>query len=289
MIDHQPYVSIDQAKEIAQQGNAILVTTWLDSPAIMDLFPRFFYNDHEIYWSDHFSHLLDQYLAEDRIVRIAVTNKLARMWHLMRYEKPVDLIPIWLDRDYWMPKPSSRVPLRIGFMVENTYKSMDARKRKVDALAQSDFVCQHCNRAGFNVEMFLVGGQEAVVLEQMQSCDLYVGMGIGKHPLWGEGGPAMHLEAMLAGAVVIAFDSGGNHEYLLDGYTGFMVPRGDIRALTSRVVDVLRNPTIKERVREEGSRFAAHNFTSQIRWPRVARYLGLQEVSDEFTRSFGFD
>lgn len=284
LCEYQPYIDLDTAKELAQRGNTILVTTWLDSPAILDLFPKFYYDDHEVFWTDRYSDLLDQYLAEDRIECVAVTNQRAWMWYAMRYGMDVDLIQVWYDRDYWRPKQSARVPLRIGFMIENTYKA------ESDMAAQAHQVQQRCKRFGFEVTMLYINGHEPDVIAQMQSCDIYIGLGMGKHPLWGEGGPAMHIEAMLAGAVVVAYNSGGNHEYLVDGYTGFVIPCGDVGALANRVVDVLKHPIIRERVRQTGTRFAARNFTSQVRWPLVARFLGLQEESeDDFTRSFRFD
>jgi len=285
LCEYQSYIDIYQARDIAKQGNAILVTTWLDSPAILNLFPTFYYDDHEVFWTDRYSDLLDQYLAEDRIERVAVTNQVAWMWYAMRYKMNVDLIQVWYDRDYWMPKPTSRVLGCIGFMIENTYKA------ESDMAAQAHQVQQHCKRSGFDITMLYINGHEPDVIAQMQSCDIYIGLGMGKHSLWGEGGPAMHIEAMLAGALVIAYDSGGNHEYLIDGYTGFVIPRGDVRGLASRVVDVLRHPIIRERVRQTGARFAARNFTSQVRWPAVARYLGLPQGGgdDEFARSFRFD
>jgi len=284
LCEYQPYIDIYRAKEIAD-GNAILITTWLECPAILNLFDEFYYDDHEIFWSSRYSDLLNRYMQQGRITKVAVTNQLARMWYMERYKINPDLIQIWYDQDYWIPKSSSRILGRIGYMIENTYQADS------NATRDANFVGDHCRRNGFDVSMLLINGYEPEVIEQMQSCDIYIGLGMGKHPLWGEGGPATHIEAMLTGAVVVAYDSGGNHEYLIDGYTGFVVPCGDVRALANRVVHLLRNGAIRERVRQIGTDFAARNFTSQVRWPAVARYLGLQGggSEDEFAGSFRFD
>jgi len=285
LCEYQPYIDIYRAAEIAQEGNAILVTTWLDSPAILNLFETFYYNDHEIHWSHQYRDLLHLYLHQDRIKRVAVTNQLAVMWYMERYKIKPDLIQVWYDRDYWIPRPSKRVIHRIGYMIENTCQD-------VDMAQEAQFVADHCRRCGFDIELFpMSGGNEADLIEMMQTCDIYIGLGQGKHPLWGEGGPAMHIEAMLAGVVVVAYDSGGNHEYLINGYSGFVVPRGNVRNMANQVVNLLRHPNIRERVRWIGSAFAARNFTSQVRWPQVAQFLRLprEAKEDEFANAFGFD
>jgi glycosyltransferase involved in cell wall biosynthesis len=43
------------------------------------------------------------------------------------------------------------------------------------------------------------------------------------------------IEAMACARPVVAFDSGGIRDWLADGETGFLVPRGDVRALAARI------------------------------------------------------
>lgn len=47
------------------------------------------------------------------------------------------------------------------------------------------------------------------------------------------------IEAMSFGRPVVAFDTGGPREWLIDGETGFLVKRGDIRELADRISRLL--------------------------------------------------
>ena len=57
-----------------------------------------------------------------------------------------------------------------------------------------------------------------------------------------EGFPRSILEAMRAGLPVLASDVGGVREAVLDGETGYVVPRGDVDALQERLRRLLENP-----------------------------------------------
>jgi alpha-1,3/alpha-1,6-mannosyltransferase len=72
------------------------------------------------------------------------------------------------------------------------------------------------------------------------------------------------LEAMYLGAPVIAMDSGGPKETVVNGVTGYLTPPGDAGAVAKAMVDVLTNPHRvqmgtrgKERVK---SRFSFESF-----------------------------
>lgn len=65
-----------------------------------------------------------------------------------------------------------------------------------------------------------------------------------------EGVPVALIEAMAAGAVVVATDSGSVGE-LVDGETGLLVPHSDPEALASALERVAREPALRERLRGE--------------------------------------
>jgi len=65
-----------------------------------------------------------------------------------------------------------------------------------------------------------------------------------------EGVPVALLEAMAAGAVVVATDSGSIGE-LVDATTGVLVPHSDATALASALARVARDPDLRSRLRAE--------------------------------------
>lgn len=89
--------------------------------------------------------------------------------------------------------------------------------------------------------------------------------------LWEEpfGMPA--LEAMACGAAVIVSEPGGHAEFVSDGVTGRIVPRGDVSALAQVLQELLSQP---DQCRELG-RQAAAEAMARYSWDEVARTLGL--------------
>jgi len=78
-----------------------------------------------------------------------------------------------------------------------------------------------------------------------------------------EGFPISILEAMRAGLPVIATDVGGVGEAVIDSVTGYLVPRGDSKAVQERIEILAENPELRRKMGEAGrNRFLEH-FTSQ--------------------------
>ncbi len=69
-----------------------------------------------------------------------------------------------------------------------------------------------------------------------------------------EGLPISILEAMRAGLPVVASDVGGVREEVVEGQTGFLVPRGDVGATHDRLGLLLADPTLRERMGAAGRR-----------------------------------
>lgn len=76
-----------------------------------------------------------------------------------------------------------------------------------------------------------------------------------------EGFPISILEAMRAGLPVVASDVGGVREAVVDGETGFLVPRADVGALRERLSALLRGPRLRARLGAAGRRRYEANFT----------------------------
>lgn len=76
-----------------------------------------------------------------------------------------------------------------------------------------------------------------------------------------EGLPISILEAMRAGLPVIASDVGGVREAVVDGETGFLVDRGNLVMLHSRLQLLLNDPELRKKMGEAGRMRYLEHFT----------------------------
>jgi len=80
-----------------------------------------------------------------------------------------------------------------------------------------------------------------------------------------EGLPISILEAMRAGLPVIASDVGGVREAVVDGETGFLVDRGNLVMLRSRLLQLLGDPELRKKMGEAGrQRYLEHFAVEQM-------------------------
>lgn len=61
-----------------------------------------------------------------------------------------------------------------------------------------------------------------------------------------EGLPGVLIEAGMAGRAAVAYDVGSVRDVLLDGVTGFIVPRGNLTGLAERVERLIRDRALRE-------------------------------------------
>ena len=78
-------------------------------------------------------------------------------------------------------------------------------------------------------------------------------------------------EAMAMKRPVVATNAGGPTEIIEDGRTGFLVPPGDHEAMADRVVALLEDRALAERVGDAGSREAARRFPADAHARLVQR------------------
>ena len=94
-----------------------------------------------------------------------------------------------------------------------------------------------------------------------------------------EGYPLTLLETLSHGCPVVSYDVRyGPSEIITHGETGFLVPRGDVRGLARRVVEVLSDEPLRRRLSEGAAtpdpRFSQETFVA--RWSQVFRDLDAQ-------------
>jgi glycosyltransferase involved in cell wall biosynthesis len=80
-----------------------------------------------------------------------------------------------------------------------------------------------------------------------------------------EGLPVVCAEAMAAGKAIVATDSGGTAEAVLDGVNGLIVPKGDLQALLSAMTRMSEDTNFRQAA-EQASATRANEF----RWSAIA-------------------
>ncbi|MFQ5914083.1 MAG: glycosyltransferase family 4 protein [Nitrospinota bacterium] len=87
------------------------------------------------------------------------------------------------------------------------------------------------------------------------ACDIFV------MPSRQEGFGVVFLEAMAFGKPVIGGKHGGTPEVVIDGVTGFLVQHGDVEGLAFRLIQLLRDPELCNRMGAAGRRLVEENYT----------------------------
>lgn len=264
--EHQPHISIAQLARWKRAGLPLkYVTGWLDSKAFIDLADYLYFYDCEISYtsSSHFD-TLSTLLGNGKILKVGTNSRTQQAWHMSVQQKPVNFINEWSDTHFWCPAPERRIANRIGYMHEGEHT--EAHVRMIKDL---------CEQSGISPDFIKIFGNEKDIIALMQSCDIFLGLNIGKDPLWGEGCPRSPQEAMHAGCVVVAYDVLGNREYLIPNYTGILVPKNDPTKMSQAVVHLLSEPQQKERLRSQGCEFIQSVFSPDSCWPCVKDFLDL--------------
>ena len=81
-----------------------------------------------------------------------------------------------------------------------------------------------------------------------------------------EGWGITNVEAAACGTPAIASDSDGLRESVRHGVTGFLVPHGDVAALSGRLLALASDPALVERLGR-----GARGFAEGLSWDAAAR------------------
>jgi glycosyltransferase involved in cell wall biosynthesis len=76
-----------------------------------------------------------------------------------------------------------------------------------------------------------------------------------------EGLPMVLLEAMFSGLPIVAYDMGGVSDAVNNGNNGFLVEAGNVESLRSRILDILKDPDLKEKMSKMSLQKAKEEFT----------------------------
>jgi glycosyltransferase involved in cell wall biosynthesis len=92
-----------------------------------------------------------------------------------------------------------------------------------------------------------------------------------------EGFPVSTLEAQAAGVPVVVTDAGGSREAVLDGRTGFVIPKKDPNALAAVLMRLLRDGDLRRRLGAEGRKRAQAEFS------RARMIRRIREIYEELS------
>jgi glycosyltransferase involved in cell wall biosynthesis len=76
-----------------------------------------------------------------------------------------------------------------------------------------------------------------------------------------EGLGRITIESQAMGTPPVAYGTGGVAEGIRDGETGYIVPTGDLSALTARVAQILRDAALRQRLAQAGRIHVEQNYS----------------------------
>jgi glycosyltransferase involved in cell wall biosynthesis len=85
-------------------------------------------------------------------------------------------------------------------------------------------------------------------------------------------------EAMASGRPVVATRVGGIPELVGHGATGFLVDRADVSAIAGRLIELLRDPALRQHMGEAGLREARLKFNLKTNVSRFLKLYGVPEI-----------
>ncbi len=201
------------------------------------------------------------------------------------------VIPYGVNLDIFKPadKKAARAELRlpqdeflclymaVSGSAANPYKDYQTVDKAVDLLLAADdgdnlrHICLGGPRQakGDHLTKKIVAGyisDKRTVARYCQASDVFL------HAANADNFPCTVLEAQACGLPAIATAVGGIPEQIEEGVTGYLVPRGDSKAMALRVRSLMANPQDREAMARRAAEWAVRAFGLER---QVDRYLGL--------------
>ncbi len=265
LVEHQPHISIAEfQKRLKTEKNVRCLTSWIMSDAFINECDVLYFWDMELAYSEHRQFGKIYALLKSKRLRIAGCNSMICSWHMAHWAISCTRLLDWIDEDIWHHDDAKRVSNRIGYMIESENTAAE--------------VCQIreiLERHGLNIDFHLVSGDERTCLEQMQTCNLFIGLNHGKDLLWGEGFGLPMMEAMWAGCVVVAYDIMGNRDFIYHGFNGLLVNRSQPLQIAQKIISLFNKEGEMARLRTNSLNVLNSCHTSEARWTAVEEFLEL--------------
>jgi glycosyltransferase involved in cell wall biosynthesis len=132
-------------------------------------------------------------------------------------------------------------------------------RMRLERLARDTFAADHILFAGVKIGDALS--------HYYRACDIFV------MPSREEGFGVVFLEAMAFGKPVIGGNHGGTPEIVKDGVNGFLVQYGDVDTLSDRLICLLHNAELRNRMGGAGRQHVEENYTFERFHQRLVRLL----------------
>ena len=256
MCEHQPVISLEEAKRL---GADRYITSWVDARAFIGIAPQIYLADWEPFYSHYmFNQRTVDLLNANKIKAVCVETRYEQAYWRAKHDIDAHIVPPFCDHKYWKALQFQNVDGGLGYFQEN-----DSEGEVVRRIGEN-----------LGLETVKMHGTEAEVIKQLQSCDIYLCINPGKDKFHCEGLARTCLEAMTCGCVVVAYDVGGNREFIIDGYNGFIGEHSE-KWMTEKVELLMKNPFRKKQLRDRSLEYASSAFTEERTWKELKRFLEL--------------
>jgi glycosyltransferase involved in cell wall biosynthesis len=270
LAEHAPFLSIEEfAERKKAAGDIRCVTSWVQAKAFLDHCPEFYFWDQELGASarSHFPQLASL-MADGRILQTAGVNRVVQTWHSTVFGREAHILRQLVDEHHWIPDPSRRQHRRVGYFDEGSHGAEYIR-----------IIREITSQSGLELEFHELRGSEKEIIDQMQTCGVFLALNIGKSP-WGEGGPMTPQEAMACGTVPICFDLKGAWELIQQNFNGVITDEIRPELMAKALVEIYNTPGRLEEMSRRCLEITATSHTMESRWDAVVRFLELPECGE---------
>lgn len=195
-------------------------------------------------------------------------------------ERPLKVIRNGIDLEIFKPCSEARKTLGIGedkFVImgmANKWLAEDSKEcfqRIIESLTDNDMlIIAGCNKAKCNQSTDKIKYIEKMNPEKLpcyySAADVFVNL------TKADSLPTVNMEAIACGTPVITYNSGGSGELIEHGETGYVVPYGDIGALSKSIHNVKEKG--KKFYTEKCRSFAMKNFDKNANFSKYIDFIG---------------